>query len=1020
MNDTPQSYGQGSPFEVQATPEFQRVFDLPRRNWEDRALSNDLYKRMTAAFRLPGGKQELRPIQAAALADAHDQRGLLAPVSVGGGKTLVSYLLPAVIPGIKRPLLLLPAALVEKTWREFKELQRHWVCHPEYMTRSRFDDSVITYQALGREGGKDDLNERRPDIIVADECFTGETLVRTPRGNVRIDSLRVGDEIVGGDGNIEVVEAAWSSTPTRLVKVEVDNDRLYCTPNHPFLTERGWCHAAALEDASVVRLVQNETYKKDEQHILLHTLCSVESVQRPERSQKATRSAADMFLVQSETCESPREKKKILFAELQFDSTLQQPRGARKTACFEEDSTSVRLVQNKICDEHEQRFLFEILFGVVKHESTRSTRQDFQQRDSAEDEYKSICFTQARTRACFENTSTTYDREQPNVQERDPRENGKNLETAGIERLDPSTAWRKRAACPESATGVSGGSWLENGVTSSNTQTRQTSRTSLHDRYFQQAVDGSSGSRWGVACNMGSSANRSRERRVFALSGLARVSRVEQGCVAPYGYNGRVYNLQVSGSHTYVVGNGIIVHNCHKLANRQAACTKRVERFMLANPETIFCAMSGTITKRSLRDYWHLIYWALKEGAPLPRIEAEMEKWADALDERKVDAISRRGAGALAAFIAEEDRQELTRTVPVGRTQQMPAFFFQGQLAALRKGYQRRLQDTPGVISSTNQMVDCSLVIRRLQVDPGPRATEHLKVLRETRCTPNGDLMATPMDQWRMARELAMGFFYKWSPAAPIEWLSARKTWNWYVREILDPDGQLHAEYTHLHLDSPMQVALAVAGGTAAVEEGSLDDTGEEVEIIQNPVIVRQPTITDPNIVLAYQNWAAIRGSYKINTVAEWVDDTVLRYCLDWISKNGPGIVWTEHRALGTRLAQMLGTGFCSNGGLDANGTMIEDYAGKTVVASIAANSEGRNLQAWSRALITTMMPTGRVAEQLLGRLHRTGQIADTVEYHWIAACAEQDQGFAQMMADARYIEDTTGATQKLLYADHI
>ena len=77
-----QPYVNGTAFEVQDTSEFQRVLNLPRRDWEEAAKRNDLYRRMTAVFKMPQGAQELRLIQASALADAHDMRGLFAPIPV--------------------------------------------------------------------------------------------------------------------------------------------------------------------------------------------------------------------------------------------------------------------------------------------------------------------------------------------------------------------------------------------------------------------------------------------------------------------------------------------------------------------------------------------------------------------------------------------------------------------------------------------------------------------------------------------------------------------------------------------------------------------------------------------------------------------------------------------------------------------------------------------------------------------------------------------------------------------------
>jgi hypothetical protein len=637
----PQPYAPGTPFEVQDTPEFRRVLNLPRRDWEQAAKRNDLYLRMTQVFKTPGGCQELWTIQASALADAHDERGLLAPIPVGFGKTLISFLLPIVIPGIQRPMLILPAALIEKTWREFKILRQHWLSHAAWMTRANFDAAVISYEALARERGLTKLRNRRPDIVIADEC--------------------------------------------------------------------------------------------------------------------------------------------------------------------------------------------------------------------------------------------------------------------------------------------------------------------------------------------------------------------------------------------------------HFFRNRHASRTRKFERFMIAHPETIFCGMSGTITKRSVMDYWHLLYWALRAKMPLPRVESEAERWAEALDERKTDAIGRRAPGVLLHFCNKADRAALSapqRTVPLGRTQQMPHWQFQETLKLARQGFQQRLREAPGVILTEDASIDCSLEIRRVSVHPGQQAQRLIDRLREEKQTPNGDEVETPMQLWRYARELASGFWYRWQPPPPEYWLSARRTWHWTVRQVLDPEGIFYRRFEHLNLDSPMQVALAVTGVEARsdYEENVTDDWGNPVfdpetgdvqtRKVSSPA--RPPTITDADVVKAYQSWATVRGDYKINTVPEWTDDGVLKYCLEWMRQNKTGIVWTEHRAFGIRLAEMLGTGFCSNLGLDANGRTIEEYDGAPVVASVPANYQGRNLQAWKRNLVVTAPPTGYLWEQLLGRTHRRGQKADTVFVDWIAACEEQDLGFGQLLADARYIQDTTGQSQKLLYADHI
>ena len=147
------AYSPGTPFEVQDTDEFRRVLALPRRDWEEAAQHNDLYLRMTQAYKQRVGTQEMRLIQAAALADAHDNGGLLAPIRVGEGKTLISYLLATVMQNVQRPCLMLPSGLIEKTWREFGVLRKHWVCHPAFITRKSFDAHIISYEILGRDSG---------------------------------------------------------------------------------------------------------------------------------------------------------------------------------------------------------------------------------------------------------------------------------------------------------------------------------------------------------------------------------------------------------------------------------------------------------------------------------------------------------------------------------------------------------------------------------------------------------------------------------------------------------------------------------------------------------------------------------------------------------------------------------------------------------------------------------------------------------------------------------------------------
>lgn len=149
---------------VQATAEFRRIRALPRRG-----LDLEHYGRVAAELTrdltTPAGKAEgvaLWPIQAAALVETASQGGLAGIIPVGGGKTLVTWLLPTICQA-KRPLLLLPANLKSKTRKAYAKLARHWAS-PTRLYRTE------SYTKITRIGSVDLLDRYMPDLIVCDEA----------------------------------------------------------------------------------------------------------------------------------------------------------------------------------------------------------------------------------------------------------------------------------------------------------------------------------------------------------------------------------------------------------------------------------------------------------------------------------------------------------------------------------------------------------------------------------------------------------------------------------------------------------------------------------------------------------------------------------------------------------------------------------------------------------------------------------------------------------------------------------
>ena len=415
----------------------------------------------------------------------------------------------------------------------------------------------------------------------------------------------------------------------------------------------------------------------------------------------------------------------------------------------------------------------------------------------------------------------------------------------------------------------------------------------------------------------------------------------------------------------------IVSDEVHKLKNRDAAVTRRVERYMNENPHTVFCALSGTVTKRSLMDYHHILRWCLgKDRMPSPALQSEAMEWARALDE-KLRGVQRVAPGALRAFVhftpgSKPSLKEIADSPEVTRDE-------------ARQGYGRRLRATPGIVATRASAVDASIVGALWEPDVPEDIRKHIEHLKEEYETPGGEMCRMPIDVWRHARELICGFYYKWDPEPPEAWLDARRGWYRYVREVLEEkiDG----------LDSPMQVAMAC-------KRGYRHSGGK------------------------YDAWQAVRDTFKVKNVPVWVNTSVLEQVIARLPKKIPTLVWVEQIATGHKLSELSGIPFYSRGGLNKDKEPIEKLAGAGhAIVSISSNSTGRNLQAWHRNSVVSPPPNGAMWEQMVGRTHREGQEADEVGFDIMLGDASIREGMRQALRDSRYIEQSTGAPQKLLLA---
>lgn len=412
----------------------------------------------------------------------------------------------------------------------------------------------------------------------------------------------------------------------------------------------------------------------------------------------------------------------------------------------------------------------------------------------------------------------------------------------------------------------------------------------------------------------------------------------------------------------------IIPDESQSLKNPDAAVTRRVDRYMAKNPTTRMVPMTGTAMRASLLDFAPCLRWALKENAPVPLSDHELNDWALALDEKLDNEFMRMEPGAL-----------LTLADPVDIASETP-------LTAARRGFRRRLRETPGVVCSAESgtKVEAALSIRPFFYELAPVTLEHFETLRQDKKTPDGFDIWEASEVWRHARELALGFHQVWIPQPPDDWKTARREWFQFVRAVLSRSRTL---------DSPECVEIAV-------DEGRLSTPKLEAWRKARDMIREDGKPFTPN------------------PVPVWHDDSALRAAAQWMQT--PGIVWVEHVPFGERLAAFTGAKYYGADGLASDGEFIDDAdARRSIIASVKANREGRNLQKkWHRNLVTTPAEGSDSWQQLLGRTHRPGQPVPLVTVDVFIGCGEHIAAWRKALAGAASIRDTVGSQSKLLIAD--
>lgn len=410
-----------------------------------------------------------------------------------------------------------------------------------------------------------------------------------------------------------------------------------------------------------------------------------------------------------------------------------------------------------------------------------------------------------------------------------------------------------------------------------------------------------------------------------------------------------------------------IVDEAHLVRNKSASRTMRFLRYFVEHPETKLCCWSGTLTSKSIRDYAHLSAISLRDGSPVPHLPEVVEEWGDALDPNDFPAPP----GALTKLATRP-----------------------GQTAM--EGFQQRLLETPGVISSqAGNNCPASLDFYERKVTLPSALDDMIREVHRTWTRPDGEELVEAIAKARCVRELACGFYYRWKwprgePLAVIDrWLNARKAWHRELREKLKDARE--------HLDSPLLCAKAAIR--------AYDPAGYD-----GPLPVWRAA--------TWPEWVAVRDSARPETEAVWVDDFLVRDAADWLATH-TGIAWYDHDAFGKRLRELaVGVPFFGPGD-EASAALVRESGKRSVIASARAHGTGKNLQMFNENLLA--IPTiadGAAYEQLIGRTHRPGQLADVVRFDCYRHTPDLVEAFDRATTLSGHIVGTFGGTAKLLIAN--
>ena len=323
------------------------------------------------------------------------------------------------------------------------------------------------------------------------------------------------------------------------------------------------------------------------------------------------------------------------------------------------------------------------------------------------------------------------------------------------------------------------------------------------------------------------------------------------------------------------------------------------------------------------------------------------------------------------ALCIDEHRGRRPSPGPLGATVQ-----------AARDWVSRRLLETPGIVAFDGDSCDAPLTIRiRLARECAETNAQFERLLVEQE-SPGGIAIADPLSLALLEDQEGVGLYSYWDPAPPDRWLNARRAFASFSRGRIEQSQRS---------SRPMYTEKQVMRRESS-----------------HPIVVE---------------WLAVRGTFDdlANRHTAWFSRAGLDSCHDWLrSLTLPGIVFCGSVEFGRALAREARIPYYGAAGqTDDGSSIVRARPGRSFVASWQANKRGLNLQGWPRMLIVMPPPSAKWIEQIIGRVHRHGQLEHVV-IDLLATSGGTLDRFEKALSEARFAKSIVGLTQKILRADII